>query len=93
MSLAIVVITLWVISPVLLYLIGALAGKIVEGRLTFIGFPRKQRRPAQRAPTDGSRAEPWPSPCLPPDPAQRQVFDLEIILDADHPGVGHCISH
>jgi hypothetical protein len=48
MSLAIVVITLWVISPVLLYLIGALAGKIVEGRLTFIGFPRNAAAPAPK---------------------------------------------
>ena len=41
MSLAVVVVMLWVIAPVLLYLIGALAGAILEGRLPFIGSPQK----------------------------------------------------
>jgi hypothetical protein len=41
MSLAILVVVLWVIAPVLLYLIGTLAAAIVGGKLTFIGVSEK----------------------------------------------------
>jgi hypothetical protein len=56
MPLAILVVSLWIIAPVLLYLIGALAAAIVEGRLPFVRFTEETGAPSAKTGPDRDAA-------------------------------------